>query len=157
MMAGPMSRKRDILEVLTRDDLLKLVDAQGLLVADRRRKSDLVEALASSKKAKLDELLATLSRDTLKAGCRALDVSDGGKEKAVLLERILGGGDRPGSPARAKAAAPMGAVSSRASEESHPPAPLAYPTSSKRGAAGLERPASVRRGTVGVEHAEVEE
>ena len=62
-----MPTKREVLAVLGRDDLLICLDHVGLQVRDRRVKDDLVEALAASKKARIDEILALLSREALKA------------------------------------------------------------------------------------------
>jgi hypothetical protein len=75
-----MSTKREVLAVLGRDDLLACLDHVGLEVRDRRVKDELVEALAASKKARIDEVLALLPRDSLKAACRALGLDDAGKE-----------------------------------------------------------------------------
>jgi type I restriction enzyme, R subunit len=61
-----MPTKREVLAVLGRDDLLTGLDHAGLEVRDRRVKDELVEALAASKKARLNEMLALLSRDSLK-------------------------------------------------------------------------------------------
>ena len=86
-----MPTKREVLAVLGRDDLLACLDHYSLEVRDRRVKDDLVDALASSRKARLDEVLATLPRDSLKAACRALGLDDAGKEKVVLVERLVNG------------------------------------------------------------------
>jgi len=86
-----MPTKREVLAVLGRDDLLACLNHYSLEVRDRRVKDELVDALASSRKARLDELLATLSRDSLKAACRALGLDDAGKEKVVLVERLVNG------------------------------------------------------------------
>src|SRR5437870_12560595 len=84
-----MPTKREVLAVLGRDDLLACLDHYGLEVRDRRVKDDLVDALASSRKARLDEVLATLPPDSLKAACRALGLDDAGKEQVVLVERLV--------------------------------------------------------------------
>jgi type I restriction enzyme M protein len=86
-----MSSKREILEHLTRDELIAVVERFGLDVADRRAKAGLVEAVAASKKAGLGDVLADLPRDRLKNLCRARGLDDGGREKAALVERLLGG------------------------------------------------------------------
>lgn len=44
-----MSTERAILELLSRDELLAIVDAFGLPADDRRSKAALLEAVASSK------------------------------------------------------------------------------------------------------------
>ena len=58
-----MSQKRAILELLTRDELGAIAEAFGLHVDDRRVRTDLVAAIASSKKATLEAFLPGLSRD----------------------------------------------------------------------------------------------
>jgi type I restriction enzyme M protein len=49
-----------------------------------------MEAVASSKKATLTEILPALSRDRLKELCLAFGLDDGGREKAALVDRLLG-------------------------------------------------------------------
>jgi type I restriction enzyme M protein len=56
-----MAQKRDILQLLSRDELLAVVDRFELSVADRRVKDGLVETIASSNKATLAEVLPQLS------------------------------------------------------------------------------------------------
>ncbi len=85
-----MPPKRDVLALLSRDELLAIVDRYELSPPDRRGKDKLVETIASSKKATLAEVLPELSRERLKELCRALDLDDGGKEKSVLVERLSG-------------------------------------------------------------------
>jgi len=87
-----MPSKREVLDQLKRDELLAAVDQTGLEVRDRRVRSPLVEALAASRKAPLAEILGTLPRTRLKEICRALDLDDGGREKALLIERLAGPG-----------------------------------------------------------------
>lgn len=85
-----MPPKRDVLEQLKRDELRAAVDRFGLEVPDRRGRAGLVEALAGSRKAALAETLEDLPRTRLKEICRALDLDDSGREKAVLIERLAG-------------------------------------------------------------------
>lgn len=92
-----MTTKRETLDLLTRDELLAAVDRFDLSIADRRAKAGLVDAVASSKKATLPEVLGDLSRDRLKELCRALGLDDSGREKAALLERLSG--TKPGHAA----------------------------------------------------------
>jgi type I restriction enzyme M protein len=102
-MPATMPCKRAALEALSRDDLLQLVGAHGQLVSDRRKKDILVDALVASKKVQLDELLASLGRGPLKAVCRSLGLDDSGREKAIIIERILGN-RRPEAQPSTKAA-----------------------------------------------------
>jgi type I restriction enzyme M protein len=83
-----MVQKRAVLDQLSRDELVSLVEMFALEVADKRSKSSLVEAVAASRKARLAEWLEGLSRDRLKELCRKLDVDDAGREKAALVERL---------------------------------------------------------------------
>jgi type I restriction enzyme M protein len=88
----PLKRpsKRAVLQQLKRDELLAAVDRFGLEVRDRRVRDELVDALAGSRKAHLADILGDLSRDQLKEICRALDLDDSGREKAVLIARLAG-------------------------------------------------------------------
>ena len=92
-----MSRKRQVLELLGRGQLQEIAEDYELEVADRRVKDELVEAIARSKKATLVALLEKLPRSTLKDVCREMDLDESGREKAVLVERIVGGDGQPSS------------------------------------------------------------
>ena len=85
-----MPTKRAILAELTRDELRTNVDYYELEVEDRRVKTQLVDALARSRQAPLDEILQDLSRDRLKELCRAFDLDDSGRKKADLAARLMG-------------------------------------------------------------------
>ncbi len=87
-----MPSKRDVLALLTRDELLVVVDRFELAPPDRRAKDGLVDTVASSKKATLAEALPDLPRDRLKDICRALGLDDGGREKSLLVDRVTGSG-----------------------------------------------------------------
>ena len=85
-----MPKKHAILAELTRDELRANVDYYELEVSDRRVKAQLVDALARSRKACIDDVLLDLSRARLKALCRAFDLDDVGRRKADLVARLLG-------------------------------------------------------------------
>lgn len=85
-----MPSKRRILEEISRNDLLPCLDRWNLAVDDRRVKSQVVDALARSRKARLDEILPGLSRKALKQICAALGMDDTGRAKVVLVDRLLG-------------------------------------------------------------------
>src|SRR5277367_2386523 len=89
-----MPSKRDVLSLLTRDELLAVVDRFELAPPDRRAKDGPVDTVASSKKATLADVLHELSRDRLKEICRALGLDDRGKERASLVDRLVGGKPR---------------------------------------------------------------
>lgn len=87
---GSPATKREILDALPRRALLNILDRFELDVADRRKRAEILERLASSRKANVPDILDTLSRDQLKEVCRHLGLDDRGKEKAVLIGRIQG-------------------------------------------------------------------
>ena len=85
-----MPTKRAILSELTADELRANAEYYELEVHDRRVKTELVEALAASRKARLDEILPDLSRNRLKELCRAFGLDDSGREKAEIAARLIG-------------------------------------------------------------------
>ena len=135
-----MPTKRAVLSELTRDELRDNLDHYGLDVHDRRVRSQLVEALAGSRKARLDEMLWALSRNRLKALCRALDLDDAGRRKNDLVERLVG-------PVRAAKTA-----DDARAETSAPPSGTANPPPETLGVEQLERylwsAADILRGSI---------
>ena len=85
----PMPTKRTVLAELTAEELRANVDYYELDVADLRVKAQLVDALAGSRLARVDEILAALSRDRLKELCRAFGLDDSGRKKVDLVVRLL--------------------------------------------------------------------
>jgi type I restriction enzyme M protein len=107
--AFSMPQKREVLQLFTRDELAAIVDRFELSAADRRSKDALVDAVASSKKATLAEILPELSRDRLKELCRAFDLDDGGREKSALVDRLTGAKAAEAPPPSKKNGADNGA------------------------------------------------
>lgn len=93
-----MPTKRQVLETLTRNELLALADVHGLEVEDRRIRDHLVDAAASSRKVVLADALAGFSRDRLKELCRELGLDDAGREKSQLVERLTGQAGKEPAP-----------------------------------------------------------
>ncbi len=85
-----MGTQREIIALLSRDELAAAVDRFGLEVTDRRAKEALVQALQKAKDVSIDRLLDELSRDRLKHICRALSLDESGREKAAIVARIKG-------------------------------------------------------------------
>ena len=85
-----MPTKRAVLAEFTATELRGRVDDYELPVADRRVRTQLVDALASSRKARIGEILQDLSRDRLKELCRAFALDDSGRKKADLVARLIG-------------------------------------------------------------------
>ena len=84
-----MTLSSPFFSALSRDDLLLIVDYCSLAVTDRRAKAGLVAAVVGLKESKITEALGTFQRDRLKELCRDLDLDDSGKEKAVLVARLV--------------------------------------------------------------------
>ena len=104
-----MPTKRAILAGLTRAELRGNVDYYELTVDDRRVKAQLENALARSRKARIDEILNRLLRDRLKELCRSFGLDDSGRKKADLAARLVG------SSAPSPASEPRNAKSTRRS------------------------------------------
>ena len=113
-----MPTKRAILTALTRHELRAAVDDYDVRVDDRRVKTQLVDALAGSRRIRLDDLLQGLSRDRLKELCHAFDVDDSGRRKATLVARLVGspaasksgGGAEPSAASRPVVTTPVPSV-----------------------------------------------
>ena len=112
-----MPTKRAILSELTRGELRGNLDYYRLDVHDRRVKSQLVDALAASRRARLDEMLSGLYRERLKELCRAFGLDDSGRKKADLVERLLG----PAAASKNADVATRAATSTPAVETTDPP------------------------------------
>lgn len=87
--------KRQILEQLKRDELIAAVERFELSVSDRRVRSLLIEALGSSRKARIAGILGELKLKRLKELCRAFGLNDGGRGKAPIVERLIGRRSKP--------------------------------------------------------------
>jgi type I restriction enzyme M protein len=124
-----MSRKRDVLDRLKRDELLAAVDRLALEVSDRRVREGLVDALAGSRRAGLAEILGDLSRDRLKEICRDLGLDDSGREKALLVARLAGEAPAASLAAAASPAAAAPGAAEAAPAAVAPPAALTAPSS----------------------------
>ncbi|RYZ13983.1 MAG: hypothetical protein EOO70_08090, partial [Myxococcaceae bacterium] len=82
-------QRRSALEQLSRDRLIRLSDHFKLNVGDRRVAENHISAIIESKSADFGELLGLLKRDELQAICEGLGLDRGGREKDVLVQRIL--------------------------------------------------------------------
>ena len=89
-----MSAKRTILESLAKRRLVELARAFEVDCSPTRlSKDELVDELARLRRTKLEDLLPELSRDELKAACESLGLDASGREKQVIIDRILGDGE----------------------------------------------------------------
>lgn len=87
----PLVDQRTALGVLTKPRLLEIVGALGLEGSGRLLKPELINLIAASARAPFPRILEMLSRNELKAICRAAGIDDSGRQKAVIADRILGG------------------------------------------------------------------
>ena len=142
--------KRQILEELKRDELIAAVERFELPVSDRRVRELLVKALASSRTAAIAEILGDLKRDRLKELCRTFGLDDGGREKAVIVERLVGKPPEPSPPAPSPEPSPPAPL-----PEPSPPAPLPGGEGRRRGIRG-KPPSPPGRGGLGGEGSQME-
>ena len=139
----PAKVRRAALEALGRDSLANLTTKFDLAVQDRRAAAAHVDALMRSRTVEFAALLGELQRDELKAICEALGLDPSGREKEVLVKRILGGPDAASARGQRRRA---GAV-----EEPAPGAKLtvdqleALPVGRRRHPARLDRLAATTR------------
>ncbi len=85
-----MATKRAIVEHLTADELRQLVDQFELTVDDRRARTGMIDTVAASRKVDLEPVLLMFARDRLKELCKKLDLDDSGRDKALIVARLLG-------------------------------------------------------------------
>ena len=115
-MLMPRPSKRSALETLTKARLLELDRGFEVGTPQNHAKAEFTDALASSKKASFEKVLALLSRDELKDICRAHQLDDSGRAKDVIVARILGREESP----TAKPASTPSAKTSDAGPASEP-------------------------------------
>jgi type I restriction enzyme M protein len=93
--------RRTALAALSRDTLNALSQHYSLDVGDRRVVTNHIDALARSRSVDFAELLLRLTRDELRAICKAFDLPTDGRDKQLLIERIRAvADDAVGSAAR---------------------------------------------------------
>ncbi len=97
----PPKHRRAALAALSRDTLTALSAAYDLDVGDRRVAAKHFDALVRSRSFDFAELLSRLSRDQLKTVCEALDLPADGREKQLLIDRILATGEAAAASAAA--------------------------------------------------------
>jgi hypothetical protein len=97
MPASPLPPKarRTALAALSRDTLTAVTSAYDLDVGDRRVVGNHIDAIVRSRTIEFADLLSRLSRDELKTVCSTLDLPSDGREKQVLIDRILGSSNAP--------------------------------------------------------------
>lgn len=135
MPNAPVSSKlrRTALTALSRDSLTALTGHYELDGFDRRAAGNHVDALIRSRSVDFADLLGRLSRDELKAVCEALDLPAEGREKQLLVDRILTVGDAPAASSAVGPSAPPPKTNGKPGRASdRPPAALAVDPAKKR-------------------------
>ncbi len=107
-------RKREILDALHRDCLLRWVENYNLEVRDRRKRDLLVEALVRFREVDLQDVLGDLYLNELKGMCADFGLDDSGRDKGVLVRRMLGRGEEPATPKMARGMMDQRLLSERA-------------------------------------------
>jgi len=97
-----MATRRKILESLTREALLAIAAQADVGGLSSQPKANVVQALVGTPKLTKQALLEALTRDQLKAACRHAGLDDSGREKAVLVNRLMGGQAQGASPGRGR-------------------------------------------------------
>lgn len=87
----PKPTKKTVLATLNKKRLIGLAQDYEVGIAARSSKDEFVDALASHRKLAFQALLETLNLAELEAACRAHELDDGGRTKAVLIARLAGG------------------------------------------------------------------
>lgn len=90
--------RRTILEQLTRERLADITGEFELEVADRRSSDAHVDAIVRKRSLDFRRVLDMMKRGELQAACAALDLDAGGREKATLVDRLLGEEETGASP-----------------------------------------------------------
>ena len=83
-------QRRTALAVLHRERLAQITQHYELEVGDRRIALHHVDAIVRARRVSFADVLGLLSRDELKSICHTLGLDEGGREKQVLIDRILG-------------------------------------------------------------------
>jgi type I restriction enzyme M protein len=86
-----MPTPREVLKLLPRDELVSLAQRFGVELTDRRNKARILAAITALPRERIRELLLTLSREELQNLCRQLKLDQGGRDKAILVARLLPG------------------------------------------------------------------
>ncbi|XXY77434.1 class I SAM-dependent DNA methyltransferase [Sorangium sp. So ce295] len=105
-----MPTPRQVLDLLSRNELLALADAHRLSIGDRRVKAHIADRIEMTGPP-MPDLLVGLSRDRLAELCRQFGLDGGGRAKAPLITRLAGSSQQalpwaPSSPGAAVSSSP---------------------------------------------------
>lgn len=85
-----MVQRRKVLAGLTRTRLIDLARALGVPGLGGKSKDEIIRGMATARSVKTRQVLEAMTRDELKAACRAMGFDDGGRAKGDLVARLLG-------------------------------------------------------------------
>ena len=146
----PPLPQRDALATLSKTRLVEVAAGFELDVPSRASKDEFVDALAQSRRAPYERILETLTRDELKAICRAAGLDDSGRAKAGIAARILG--REEAGDAGAKPGAKRGRGRAKATAGDGDPEQIELPADGKLTVAELENylwsAADILRGSI---------
>ena len=101
----PTVDRRFVLDSLDRDELVSFTREFEFQAPSRASKDKIVEMLADNRRITVGQMLMTLPRKRLKELCRRRGLDYGGREKALIVTRLLG--LDPAAPPRPKAVPPI--------------------------------------------------
>jgi len=84
-----MSRKRKILDCLTREYLLEIASNHEISGVARLKKEDLVRTLSRKQLVNIELILNDLSLADLKIICQGMGIDDTGRKKSFIIDRLL--------------------------------------------------------------------
>lgn len=82
-------QRKQVLAVLTRTRLLEIATVFNLNGLSGKAKGEIIDAIAGARSMALEDLLGMLGRDELQDICRSLEIDDSGREKRVVIQRLL--------------------------------------------------------------------
>ena len=85
-----MPKRRDILEILTKRQLLEISNYFGFKSWQVISKGEIVQSLSMQRTTSMQEILCFLKISELRYICMQLDFGPGGLGKRTLIDRILG-------------------------------------------------------------------
>jgi len=92
-----MAKRKQILELFTKAELLKISKDLGHRGWSVLNKGDIVTRLSRKRSISLDEILGILKMAELRSICQKLELNSGGLKKQTLIDRITGNDRKPPS------------------------------------------------------------